>query len=61
MSSKPKTKNDKAWELLFQKYNIVNSVDKNGYVNIKSEQINEFREARLMTKFDKNVVFILLK
>lgn len=52
MSSKPKTRNDKAWELLFQKYNIVNAVDKNGYMNIKSEQINEFREARLMTKFD---------
>lgn len=46
------TKNDKAWEKLFQKYNIENKVQRNGYFEITSSQINEYREARLMTKFD---------
>lgn len=52
MSSVQKTKNDKAWEKLFEKYNILNEINSNGYFVISSTQINEFREARLMTKFD---------
>ncbi|SHJ93014.1 type II restriction enzyme [Paramaledivibacter caminithermalis] len=52
MSNKPKTKNDKAWEKLFDKYNIIENVTNNGFFEIASEQINEYREARLMTKFD---------
>lgn len=52
MSSIPKTKNDIAWEKIFNKYGIINSVENCGYFEISSEQINEFREARLMTKFD---------
>lgn len=52
MSSTQKTKNDKAWEKLFEKYNIKYEIEKNGYFTITSTQINEFREARLMTKFD---------
>lgn len=47
-----KGKNDEAWEKLFDKYNILNEIDKNETFSIKSKQINEFREARLMTKFD---------
>lgn len=46
------TKNDKAWKNLFYKYNIIDNIEKNGVFEITSEQINEFREARLMTKFD---------
>jgi len=46
------TKTDKNWESLFNKHYILKSIDKDGYFVIKSEQINEFREARLMTKFD---------
>lgn len=47
-----KTKNDVAWERLFEKYNIKEAIDKKGYFIITSAQINEFRQARLMTKFD---------
>ncbi|WP_051986314.1 type II restriction enzyme [Clostridium amazonitimonense] len=52
MSNKPKTKNDTAWEKIFDKYNIENEINKHGFYEITSEHINEFREARLMTKFD---------
>lgn len=47
-----KGKNDVAWEKLFDKYNILNEIYRNETFSIKSKQINEFREARLMTKFD---------
>lgn len=50
--SKPKTLNDKAWEKLFDKYNILEGIEKDGIMEITSKEINEFREARLMTKFD---------
>jgi len=46
------SKNDIAWSKLFEKYAIVNNINDNGIFNISSTQINEFREARLMTKFD---------
>lgn len=52
MSSLQETKNDKAWTQLFQKYNIKEEIEQNGSFTITSTQINEFREARLMTKFD---------
>ena len=52
MSNKPKTKNDIAWEKLFDKYDIKEKIDREGFYKISSTQINEFREARLMTKFD---------
>ena len=47
-----KTKNDIAWEKLFEKYKIIENIDKEGQFLINSIEINEFREARLMTKFD---------
>lgn len=46
------TKNGRAWKKLFDKYNIISNIEKNGVFEITSSQINEFREARLMTKFD---------
>ena len=52
MSTVQQTKNDIAWEQLFEKYNIKEEIDKTGYYIISSSQINEFRQARLMTKFD---------
>jgi len=52
MSNVPNTLNDKAWEKLFDKYNILEHIDKKGLYTITAKQINEFREARLMTKFD---------
>lgn len=47
-----KSKNDIAWEKIFDKYKIVNKVLNEGHTVISSTHINEFREARLMTKFD---------
>jgi hypothetical protein len=47
-----KTKNDHAWEKLFENYNILDKIDKKGYYEIKSSEINEHRESRLMAKFD---------
>ncbi|MGB4971555.1 MAG: hypothetical protein WBO32_02795 [Cyclobacteriaceae bacterium] len=52
MSKDKKTKNDISWEDIFLKYDILNCIRTLGAFNISSEQINEFREARLMTKFD---------
>jgi len=46
------SKNDIAWQLLFEKYRIAETIEKEGRYNITSTTINEFREARLMTKFD---------
>lgn len=46
------SKNDKAWESIFDKYNIIDQISKDGYFEITASKINEFREARLMTKFD---------
>lgn len=48
-------KNDEAWEKLFEKYNILNEINENETFSISSKQINEFREARLMTKFDHSI------
>jgi len=47
-----KSKNDIAWELLFDKCNILDNVVTNGHAEISASEINNFREARLMTKFD---------
>lgn len=49
------TLNDKAWEELFEKYNIVTQVEENGSFKISAKQIKECREPRLMTKFDHTV------
>ncbi|WP_311357122.1 type II restriction enzyme [Alloprevotella tannerae] len=47
-----KSKNDIAWEAIFEEYRILDRLAKNDRVSISSMEINEFREARLMTKFD---------
>ncbi|WP_413172904.1 type II restriction enzyme [Anabaena azotica] len=49
---KPKNKNDIAWEALFEKYSILENIYEIGYFEIESNSINEFRESRLMAKFD---------
>jgi hypothetical protein len=46
------SKNDIAWNQLFKKFDILNQVANEGVFKITSKAINEFREARLMTKFD---------
>ena len=46
------SKNDAAWEKLFEKHRILDQLENSDYFLISSNDINEFREARLMTKFD---------
>lgn len=55
MNKKEKGKNDIAWEILFEKYDIVNQVERKGEFTISSDQIKEFREPRLMVKFDHRI------
>lgn len=50
-----KTKNDVAWEILFENYNILERVNEYGFFKIDSAQINKVRESRLMAKFDHYV------
>lgn len=50
-----KTKNDIAWETLFERYQILEQVSKHGLFEIESRQINEERQSRLMAKFDHHV------
>lgn len=45
------SKNDEAWEKLFEKYRILERVEEHGRVSISSGEINGLRGARLMTKF----------
>ena len=47
--------NDSAWEALFQKYDILSRIEADGQFFISANQIKEFREPRLMTKFDHRV------
>lgn len=46
------SKNEIAWNKLFEKYKISEKVNLEGSYEIGASAINEFREARLMTKFD---------
>ena len=46
------SKNDAAWEKLFEKHRILDWLKSLDYFSISSNDINKFREARLMTKFD---------
>lgn len=46
------SKNNTAWIKLFDKFHILQHIREKGFFIIKSRQINQFREARLMTKFD---------
>lgn len=47
--------NDIAWESLFEKYDILNAVNSQGCFEISAVQIKEFREPRLMAKFDHTI------
>lgn len=46
------TKNDDAWEKIFEKYDILNKIKNTGKYEISAAELNEFRPARLMAKFD---------
>lgn len=47
--------NDAAWEKLFNKYHILAKIKQDGQFTISANQIKEFREPRLMTKFDHKI------
>ena len=49
------SKNDAAWEKLFQAHNIIERVNSDGVYEISAVSINKQREARLMTKFDHHI------
>ncbi|MDR2522107.1 MAG: hypothetical protein LBC93_00150 [Synergistaceae bacterium] len=55
MNSSPKSLNDTAWEQLFSKYDILNQIAVNGQFKISARQIKDFREPRLMAKFDHTI------
>lgn len=55
MSSRPPNLNDAAWEKLFDKYDILGTIDARGRCEISASQIKEFREPRLMAKFDHTI------
>ncbi|MGM5630709.1 hypothetical protein O2K51_07370 [Apibacter raozihei] len=46
------SKNESAWIKIFEKYKILERLSEESCIEISSLEINEFREARLMTKFD---------
>lgn len=45
---------NEAWKLLVEKYDIINHIKKYGVFHIKASQIKEFREPRLMAKWDSS-------
>lgn len=49
------TKNNESWKKLFEQYDILEKVSKNGLFKIRADQINAERESRLMAKFDHHV------
>lgn len=55
MSKCQKSLNDKAWEKLFDKYDILGHIEKTGRFQISAKQIKEVREPRLMAKFDHTI------
>ncbi len=45
---------NEAWKSLIEKYDILRTIEKNGAFHIKASQIKEFREPRLMAKWDSS-------
>ena len=45
---------NEAWKQIIEKYDIINEVQKNGIFHIKASQIKEFKEPRLMAKWDSS-------
>ncbi|MGX9134341.1 type II restriction enzyme [Rummeliibacillus sp. JY-2-4R] len=45
-------KTDNSWNQLFERYDIANEVEEKGFYEITANAIREYREPRLMTKFD---------
>ncbi len=45
---------NEAWKRIIEKYNIIEEIEKNGVYHIKASQIKEFKEPRLMAKWDSS-------
>lgn len=45
---------EEAWKKLIEKYDIVNKIKKDGVFHISASQIKEFKEPRLMAKWDSS-------
>lgn len=52
MAKNRERKVDKKWEKIFNDYPILEEINRTGFYRITSTTINDYREARLMTKFD---------
>ena len=52
MSSGKEISPNDAWKLIIDKYNIIDKISKEGVFHIKANQIKEFKEPRLMAKWD---------
>jgi hypothetical protein len=50
-----KSKNDIAWEKLFEQHGILRKIDRVGVCEISSDEINKVREARLATNFSHRI------
>lgn len=48
-------KNDVAWGKIFEKHDVLKKIERNGIFKISANEIREFREPRLMTKFDHKI------
>ncbi|MCZ9311870.1 MAG: hypothetical protein O0V67_00690 [Methanocorpusculum sp.] len=55
MTESLEKKNDKAWKELFEKYHILDRISSDGFFIISADEIREFREPRLMAKFDHSI------
>ncbi len=53
--SDQKTKNDDAWESLFEKDHILETIEKDGRAVVAASEMARFREPRLMAKFDHRI------
>lgn len=45
---------NEAWKKIIEKYDVINKIQKEGQFKILSKQIKEFREPRLMSKWDSS-------
>ena len=49
------SKNNSAWQKIFDKYEVLKVIANRGIFKISSDEIREFREPRLMAKFDHKI------
>ena len=50
-----RSRNDEAWEKIFARWDALEQIRENGVFRVSADQIREYREPRLMAKFDHHV------